>query len=381
MLKKYIFLFCLTLFICLHSQSSAAEPAFDNIKSGILIDADSGMVIYDQNSSEKLPPASMTKIATLLLIMEEVNSGNLKWDDEVTTSSTAAGMGGSQIYLKEGETMTVRELIKAISIASANDASVALAEHIAGNEETFVSRMNQKAEELGLKNTHFKNVTGLSEEGHVSSAMDMARLAMELLTYEEITEFTGTYDDYLRQDEDPFWLVNTNKLIRSYPGADGLKTGFTNEAKYCLTATAKRGDMRLISVVFGAPSSKERNQVSSEILNYGFKNYVTKTFSQKGDVLAEAAINKGSAEKIHAELKDSLKIIEKKNEKAQYTRKLTVYKKLDAPISKGQEVGYVSLQKNGKEISKELLISSKHIKKAEWMDLFRRSWKRVLFAE
>ncbi|MDZ5712064.1 D-alanyl-D-alanine carboxypeptidase family protein [Jeotgalibacillus sp. HH7-29] len=379
-MKKLLFLLCISLFFCINAQSDAAELNLGKVKSGILVDADTGMVLYEQNSNDQLPPASMTKIGTLLLIMEEIDQGRLSWEDEVVTSSTAAGMGGSQIYLKQGEKMTVKEMVKAISIASANDASVAMAEHISGSEESFVKKLNDRIGLMGLKDTQFKNVTGLPESGHFSSAHDMSMLAKELLRHEEITEFTGTYDDYLRQDTDPFWLVNTNKMIKSYPGADGLKTGYTSEAKYCLTATAKRGEMRLITVIFGAESSKERNQLSAEMLNYGFTNFVSKTFNQKGEVLAEAAINKGTPEKVEAALSNSLKVIEKKNENAVYKRKVVIEKNLQAPLEKGEIVGYVSVFKGDKAISKGLLESKNDTKKANWSELFKRSWKKSFFA-
>ncbi|TFE03137.1 D-alanyl-D-alanine carboxypeptidase [Jeotgalibacillus salarius] len=379
-MKKLLCLSCFIMFFCLHSQSSAAELNLEDVKSGILVDADTGMVLFERSSKEQLPPASMTKIGTLLLIMEEIENGRLTWEEEVTTSSFAAGMGGSQIYLKQGEKMTVKELVKAISIASANDASVAMAEHISGTEEAFLKQLNNRVSELGLKDTQFKNVTGLPEEGHVSSAYDMAMLARELLEYEEITDFTGTYDDYLRQETDPFWLVNTNKLIKSYPGADGLKTGYTSEAKYCLTATAKRGDMRLITVIFGAQSSQERNQLTAEMLNYGFTNYVTKTFNKQGEKLAEVIVNKGTPEKIEAVLENSLQVVEKKNENATYNRKVVMQKNLKAPLKQSEIIGYVKVLKDDAEVSRGLLVSKQPVERSSWSALFMRTWKKSFFA-
>lgn len=215
-------------------------------KSAVLIERDTGKVLYNKNSNERLAPASMTKIMTMLLIMEALDKGKIKMSDKVRTSEHAASMGGSQIFLEPGEEMTVKEMLKGIAIASGNDASVAMAEFISGSEEEFVKKMNKKAKELGLKNTSFKNPTGLTEEGHYSSAYDMAIMAKELLKYESITKFTGTYEDYLRENTDKkFWLVNTNRLIKFYPGVDGVKTGYTGEAKYCLTASAKKGNMRV----------------------------------------------------------------------------------------------------------------------------------------
>ena len=230
-------------------------------KSAILIERDTGTVLYEKNSHEKLAPASMTKIMTMMLIMEALEKGQIKWEDKVRASEYAASMGGSQIFLEPGESMSVEEMLKGIAIGSANDASVAMAEHIAGSEEAFVEKMNKKVKELGLKETHFKNPTGLPSKDHYSSAHDMSMMAKELLKYEDITKFTGSYESYLREGSDKkFWLVNTNKLVRFYEGVDGLKTGFTNEAKYCLTATAKKDNMRVIAVVFGAPTPKETKQ-------------------------------------------------------------------------------------------------------------------------
>jgi len=263
--------------------SMFASPAFanengvqlaDDSLSAILIERDTGKVLYEKNSNEQLPPASMTKIMTMLLIMEALDEGRLKMDEKIRTSEYAASMGGSQIFLEPGEEMTVEEMLRGISIGSANDASVAMAERLAGSEEEFVKLMNAKVKELGLKNTAFRNATGLPTEDHYSTANDMAVMAKELLKYETITKFTGKYEDYLREDTDKkFWLVNTNRLVRFYPGVDGLKTGFTNEAKYCLTATAQKDGMRVVAVVFGAPTSKSRNAQVTKMLDYAFSQY------------------------------------------------------------------------------------------------------------
>lgn len=213
-----------------------------NAKSAILIERDTGTVLYDKNADVRLSPASMTKIMTMLLIMEAIDKGELSMKEKIRTSEYAASMGGSQIFLEPGEEMTTEQMLKGISIGSANDASVAMAERLAGSEEEFVRKMNKKAKDLGLKNTKFQNATGLPVKDHYSSAHDMSIMAKELLKYDTITRFTGTYEDYLRENtEKKFWLVNTNRLVKFYPGVDGLKTGFTNEAKYCLTATAKKG--------------------------------------------------------------------------------------------------------------------------------------------
>ena len=259
----------------------------DDSKSAVLIERDTGTILYEKNVHEKLPPASMTKIMTLLLIMEALDEGKISMDEKVRASEYAASMGGSQIFLEAGEEMTVKEMLLGISIVSANDASVAMAEKISGSEETFVNSMNDRAKELGLENTKFQNTTGLPVKDHYSTAYDMAMMAKELLKHEEITDFTKLYESYLRENtDDKFWLVNTNKLVRFYPGVDGLKTGYTNEAKYCLTATAKKDGMRVIAVVFGAPTSKSRNAQVTKMLDFSFAQYATHSLHKKGDVLA-----------------------------------------------------------------------------------------------
>ena len=258
-MKKILF-FLILLIISTIRINVKADTLAENAKSAILIEASTGEVIFKKNETEKRAPASMTKMMSLLLIMEEIEKGNLKWDEKIKISETAASMGGSQIYLETNEIMSVFDLVKGISMASANDAVVALAERISGSEEEFVKLMNKRSKELELKNTNFKNSTGLDEEGHYSSAEDMAKIARELVKHKKILEFSSTYEDYLRQNtNNKFWLVNTNKLVKTYAGMDGLKTGFTESAMYCLTATALRNDERLIGVLMGEESSKVRN--------------------------------------------------------------------------------------------------------------------------
>ena len=224
----------------------------ENAKSAILIEASTGEVLYSKNPDQKLAPASMTKIMSLILIMENIENGNLKWNDIVVVSKNAASMGGSQIFLEQNEMMSVEDLVKGICVASGNDATVAMAEKIAGTEAAFVKLMNDKANKLGLKNTHFVNATGLDAEGHYSSARDMSIMARELVKHQKILEFSSIYEDYLRKNtSNSFWLVNTNKLVKFYSYIDGLKTGYTGDAGYCLTATGKKRDLRLISVVMG----------------------------------------------------------------------------------------------------------------------------------
>lgn len=357
--------------------ANEGDPGLANdASSAILIERDTGQVLFDKNSKEKLPPASMTKIMTMLLIMEALDEGRLKMDEKVRASEYAASMGGSQIFLEPGEEMTVEQMLKGIAIGSGNDASVAMAERIGGSEGAFVKMMNDKVKELGLKDTVFKNTTGLPVDGHYSSAYDMAMMAKELLKYEKITKFTGTYEDYLREDsEKKFWLVNTNKLVRFYPGVDGLKTGFTNEAKYCLTATAQKDGMRAIAVVFGAPTSKARNAQVTKMLDYAFSQYQTHPMFKKGHPLGKAVISKGDKKTINAVTSESVSLLTKKGEDVKDVKqKITLDKTMKAPIEKGDKVGTLKLVKNGKTLAETPLVADKSVDKASWWILYKRSF-------
>lgn len=372
---------CLTLIVMLISvtpmafanESTTVELA-DKAKSAVLIERDTGTILYDKNSDEKLPPASMTKIMTMLLIMEALDKNQIKWDEKVRTSEYAASMGGSQIFLEPGEEMTVEEMLKGIAIGSGNDASVAMAEKIAGSTEEFVNMMNKKVEELGLKNTHFKNPTGLPEEGHYSSAHDMAMMAKELLKYEEITKFTGKYEDYLREGTDKkFWLVNTNRLVKFYPGVDGVKTGFTNEAKYCLTATAEKDKMRVIAVVFGADTPKDRNAQVTKMLDYAFSQYQTHPLFEKDHVLTKTKVSKGNEKEVNLMTSEPISVLTKKGEKVDdVTQEVVMKKDIKAPIKKGDELGTLQLKKEEKIIAESKLVAEKDINEAGWWTLFKR---------
>jgi len=351
------------------------QELVDNVKSAILIDRDTGTVMYEKNSEEKLPPASMTKIMTMLLIMEAIDQGKLKLDEKIRTSEHAASMGGSQIFLEPGEEMTTEEMLKGIAIGSGNDAAVAVAERLAGSEEEFVNLMNKKAKELGLESTQFQNVTGLPVADHYSSAKDMALMAKELLKYEDITKFTGTYEDYLREDTDKkFWLVNTNRLVKFYPGVDGLKTGFTAEAKYCLTATAMKNGMRVIAVVFGAPTSKERNAQVTKMLDYAFSQYETHPLHKREEAIGKVKVSKGSEKELTAVTSEPISILTKKGEQIDKLEKvITMNKNLKAPIEKGQEIGKITYKQDGKTLVSSPLVAQKEIKQAKWWTLFKRS--------
>lgn len=347
----------------------------DNARSAVVIERDTGTVLYDKNSHEKLPPASMTKIMTMLLIMEEIDKGNLSLEEKIRTSEHAASMGGSQIFLEAGEEMTVDEMLRGIAIASGNDASVAMAERIAGSEEAFVEKMNQKVKELGLKNTLFQNPTGLPAENHYSTSYDMAIMAKELLKYEMITKYTGKYEDYLRENtEKKFWLVNTNRLVKFYPGVDGLKTGYTSEAKYCLTATAEKDGMRLITVVMGAPTPKERNAQITKMLDYGFSQYKTHPMFERNEIVSEAKVGKGSEKKVDLVTSEPISVLTKKGEAIDDVKKEFVVKEdVKAPVKKGDVLGTLIIKKNNEVLSESPLVAKEDIEEASWWKLFKRT--------
>ncbi|HET7521690.1 MAG TPA: D-alanyl-D-alanine carboxypeptidase family protein [Bacillales bacterium] len=343
--------------------------------SAILMVADTGTVLYKKNADKELPPASMTKIMTMLLIMEALDSGKISLDEKVRASEHAASMGGSQIFLEEGETMTVKQLLKAVAIGSANDASVALAEYIAGSEEAFVKMMNRKAKELGLEHTHFSNATGLPAKNHYSSAEDMAVMARALLQHEKITEYTGTYEEYLREGTDnKFWLVNTNRLVKFYPGVDGLKTGYTNEAKYCLTATAERHEMRVIAVVMGASTPKDRNRQVTKMLDYAFNQYRTHKIYDEGTVIGKVHVDKGVNNRMPVITSRKVAVLTKKGESPKHIKKtIDLEENLKAPVKKGEQVGKVIVKKEGEIVTEVPLVAGEKVPEASWWQLFKRS--------
>lgn len=355
----------------------------ENARSAILIDADTGTVIYEKHSHEKLPPASITKIMTMLLTMEAINEGRLKLTDKVTTSEHASSMGGSQIFLEVGEEMTVDDLLKGVAMASGNDASVALAEKIAGSEQGFIKLMNERAQELGLKDTHFANCNGLPVADHYSSAHDIAMMSRELLKHEGITKYTGSYQDYLRKDSaKPFWLVNTNKLVRFYSGADGLKTGYTSEAKFCLAATAKRDGMRLIAVVLGEPNTKTRNSEVSAMFDYAFSQYALQPIYKSGEVIGKVKVQKGEAAQIELTASKTMSVLVKKGSKLEnITQKLVVPEKIAAPVKEGQLIGQLLIVQDGRTLAEFDLNAATAIKKAGFWTLFKRTASHIFFVD
>ncbi len=351
----------------------------ENAKSAIIIEASTGKVLYEKNADEKLVPASMTKMMSMLLIIENIENGVLKWDQKITVSENASSMGGSQILLETGEKMTVKDLFKGVAIASGNDAVVALGEAIAGSEAGFVDMMNKRAKELNLKNTNFKTPHGLDAANHYSSARDMSLIAKELVKHEKVLEFTSVYEDYLRENTDKkIWLVNTNKLVRFYDGVDGLKTGFTKDAGYCLTATAKKDGMRIIAVVMGEPDSKTRNKEVSEMLDYSFAQYKVEDLLKNKQSLGKYAITKAKQKYVEVIPKDDATVLKKKSEKtgnATYEVKLN---NLNAPIKKGDVVGKLNIKENGKHIRTIDLTIKEDVKKANIGQLYLRYLKDIL---
>ncbi|MDK2801858.1 MAG: D-alanyl-D-alanine carboxypeptidase [Oscillospiraceae bacterium] len=315
--------------------------------SGILIEQSSGQVLYEKNPDQKMSPASITKVMTLLLAMESLKSGKISEDDMIKTSEYASSMGGSQIWLEVGEEMSFHDILKATVISSANDAAVALAEHISGNEEEFVSMMNIRAKELGMINTQFKNVTGLDEEGHYSTARDISIMSSELIKYEEIQVYTTRWMDSLRGGE--ISLVNTNKLVRYYEGITGLKTGTTNDAGSCLTATAMRENFGLVAVVLGSTTSKERFYSASRLLDYGFNNYEIYNLDDLDD-LKDIEVPNGIKNTIHPSLDIYKGIVVKKGTKHLIEKRFDIQNSIMAPVEKGQKVGVLEFYLEDKKI-------------------------------
>ena len=349
-----------------------------NATSAIMLESSTGEIIFQKNANEKRPPASMTKMMSMLLIMENIEKGNLTFEEEVTASAYASSMGGSQIFLKAGEKMKVEDLLKGIAIGSGNDATVAMAERIAGTEEAFVKLMNDRAKELGLTNTNFKNSTGLDAENHYSTAYDMSVIARELVKHKKILEFTGTYEDYLRKDSaSPFWLVNTNRLVRFYQGVDGLKTGYTKEAGYCLTSTAEKDNMRLITVVMNEPSTQIRNGETSSMLDYGFNMYSVNKILDTDTSLQKGKVELGNDLEVEIVPTEEVKILNNKNSnerKVTYELELNTIK---APVKKGDIVGKIKVYEDNKVINEINATVKYDVDKANIFKIYYRNLKNL----
>ncbi|MBR1679061.1 MAG: D-alanyl-D-alanine carboxypeptidase [Bacilli bacterium] len=352
---KRIWLFLLGMFFWIGMVSAEEVDLAPNSKSAILMSYDTGEVLYEKNAEEALPPASMTKIMSMLLIMEAIDGGRISWDDMVVVSDHASSMGGSQVFLQTGEKYSVRELVKGIAIASGNDAVVAMAEFVEGSEEAFVQKMNERALELGLEHSTFKNPHGLDMDGHQVSAKDMAVIARELISHEDILEFSSTYEDYLKKnDGSSVWLVNTNKLVRFYNGVDGLKTGYTSNAGYCLTATAKRENTRFITVVMGVENSNLRSSDTTNLLNYGFSNYVNKIVLSKESSLGKRKVEMGNKDYVDLVLtKDYTRLLKKQDSLPNYNYFLDK-EVLVAPVKRGDIIAKLEVKNENGEVIDQL---------------------------
>lgn len=376
----------LTLVFCVGCclLALAAEKQYENLtdlgltsKSALLMEEDTGTILYEQNSHEALPPASVTKVMTLLLIYEGERDGKFDWTDTVQVSEHAASMGGSQVFLEEGETQTASDMTKSIAIASANDAAVAMAEFLAGSEEAFVQKMNERAKELGMEDTNFVNACGLDTEGHVSSAYDIALMSRELMeNFPEIKEYTTTWQDSIvhktRRGEETFGLTNTNKLIQWYDGATGLKTGSTGNALYCLSGTAERDGMGLIAVVMAAPDYKVRFREVMQLLDYGFANYAIEKGREKGYAMGEVPVEKGMTDTVEAVVAEEISVLVPKGKEAQWETRTELLPAVSAPVEAGTKVGELVYLRDGEEVGRVELTAGEDVAKANMDTMLRR---------
>ena len=362
--------FLMLLWVGLPQKSSAEEYSLNlDAKSAILMDAATGEVLYEQAADTALPPASVTKIMTLLLVMEAIEEGRITLTEEVTVSAEAASMGGSQVFLEEGERMCVEELIKCVVIASANDAALALAEHIAGSEEAFVAAMNARAKNLAMENTHFENTNGLDDTAaaHLTSARDIAIMSRALISYPKILEYTCIWQDTIR--DGAFTLTNTNRLVRFYPGATGLKTGSTSKALFCISATAERDGTHLIAVIMGAPTRDVRNAEAKRLLDYGFANYTS--YSTEGRNLEPIAVKGGTSDRVPLTLAP-VSILLKKGEDKRVSERIVLPDALSAPLKEGDCVGYAEYTVDGREVGRADIIANVGVERISFLRLLYR---------
>lgn len=377
-LTAIFLLFCMTFsaFSVLADENAAVNVT---APAAILIEAGTGQVLYEKNSHDRRPPASVTKIMTMLLVIEAIDEGTLSIDDMVRCSEFAASMGGSQVYLEPNEEMSVRDMLKAVAVASGNDAAVALAEHVAGSAEGFVDLMNQRAAALGMKDTHFVNCNGLDNPEHLTTAYDIALMSRELVRHPLIFEFTGIWMDSLR--DGAFGLVNTNKLIRFYEGANGLKTGSTSVAKFCLSASAVRNGMNLIAVIMGADSSKDRFGDASRLLDYGFANYAIAGSLLTPEDLTPLPVKKGKTERVEIGVSDDFKVLVSKKKLNSIEKKITLPEAVEAPIAAGDTVGSVEFMIDGQPIGGTDLIAKADAPRVTPLTMLKKLSFQLLFGD
>lgn len=388
MKRKKLLIISMMMSIVMAAQTvSLAEPKTkDSLaatsRSYVLIEESSGKILLDKNKDTPLPPASITKVMTLLLINEAIASAKITWDDKVTISEHAAHMGGSQVFMEPGEEQTVRDLVKCICIASANDAAVAMGEYIAGSEEQFVELMNKKAKELGMNHTVFKNACGLHTEGHVSTAYDIGLMSRELMRkYPEMSKVLTIWMDTIthktRRGETEFGLSNTNKMIKWYNGITGLKTGYTPEAKHCVSATATRNDMGLIAVIMGAADGKTRFQEAAQLLDYGFANYMVKAGPKNGTVVGSIPVKKGDKALIEGVTEETKAfVVGKDHANTELTYQVKYNDKICAPVLKGDKIGTITYYLDGDAVGEAAVVAAYDVGKAKLKDMIPYMYKR-----
>ena len=361
------------------AQDSPASPLALSAASGVLMEKETGQLLYEQNSHQQLEPASVTKIMTLLLIMEAIDSGRISKNDMVSVSAYAAGMGGSQVYLKEGEQMSVGELVKCITVVSGNDAAVTMAEYLSGSESAFVEEMNQRAAQLGMADTHFVNCTGLPAEGHLTCAYDIALMSRELiLNHPSIRDYTTIWMDSIR--DGAFGLTNTNRLIRFYQGATGLKTGSTDGALYCMSATAERNGMELIAVVMKSPTSAQRFEDAKALLDYGFANYaLTDVYPEVP--LAPVDVLLGTADQVQPQLQRTCRLLIRKGEEGLIRTQVTVASNLEAPVEAGQTLGQMEVFVDEQLRDTIPIVASEPVERLTIPEIFQRMLRQLTMAE
>ena len=354
-----------------------------NSKASLLMEAETGKILHEANSHEKLAPASVTKVMTMLLIYEAIEQGRITWDQLVTVSEHASSMGGSQVFLAPEEQQTVRDLVKSIVIASANDAAVAMAEFVSGSEEAFVAMMNKRAAELGMTNTHFNNACGLDSNDHLTTAHDIALMSRELITkHPQVFEFAKIRIDKIyhktKNGEEEFGLTNTNRLIRSYPGATGLKTGSTSQALFCISATAEKEGMILIAVVLGAPDPATRFDSAMKMFDHGYANYSISPQEEKGTPMSEIIVYKGKNERAKAVIEDQQHILVPKGKDIVIDSQIQVMDSINAPVAKGTKAGEIIYSHEGAEVGRGNLVIPEDIEKAQVKDMMKRVFSRWL---
>lgn len=362
--------------VCVFAEGEQETDLGLNAKSAILMEDSTGKVLYESNPDERVPIASVTKVMTMLLIMEAVDSGKITLDDMVTVSENAMSYGGSTMFLEAGEQLTVNDMMKGIAVASANDGCVAMAEHLAGSESAFVDMMNAKAQELGMENTHFMNTNGLDEDDHYSSARDVAIMSRELIKHKTIFNYTSIWMDTLRGGK--FQLANTNKLIRFYEGANGLKTGSTSKALCCLSATAKRNDMQLIAVVLGAPTSAERFSSAKSLLDYGFANYAVNTQVTAGDEIDRVHVEKGVDNEVSMVAADTYSTLVKKGQEDNVTKEVILDEQITAPLEAGEKLGTMKISRDGETLA-EIDLNAANAVEKKGIGLIVKDFFRMIF--